>query len=103
MSTPDLLERVRMCLAEVGEPTDGVRWTEAGVVDVGISDYRTAWMAWSLAVAPDIALAPACLACSSRRSILLGRGERDLAKATAEACEATRPCMEDCGRDRGGS
>ena len=103
MSTPDLLERVRMCLAEVGAPTDGVRSRGDGTYDLGDVDYRTAWMAWSLAALPIAKRPPICLACAGRKSLLLGRGDLAAARKVSESCLATRPCMEDCGLDRSAS
>lgn len=101
MSAPDLLERVRMCLAEVGERTDGVKRMPSGATEVGETvDYRTAWMAWSLALLPEAKRVPICLACSVPRSAALAAGDRAESRRLREACLATRPCMEDCGRDR---
>ncbi len=95
MSGPDLLERVRMCLAEVGEDSDQV-WVDP-VRRVLCYGPRVAvhnvWRAREL-VATGVdgpANNPICWACfqASPRDAIQQRN-----------CLATRPCMEDCGLDR---
>ena len=96
MSGPDMLERVRMCLAEVGEDPGLASQTDEGALLI-LGDPRVAWRAWSIAAVP---LANPnkylCWTCCTTKPAT----SKAEAGAIRAACEATRPCVEDCGRDR---
>lgn len=100
MSSPDLLERVRMCLAEVGvDQMFAVEVDEFGGIEFEWNcPDRVAWRAAELGRAPD-GLEPICWVCSEDAWHLPAHAYR----MRRHACLATRPCMEDCGRDRGES
>lgn len=96
---PDLLERVRMCLAEVGEPTRGLALLPKGRVAFppGVA-YDVQWRALSIARVAT-GEKQSCLACSARWTSL-PQWSRPDPIASRDACLANRPCMEDCGLDR---
>ena len=102
MSGPDLLERVRMCLAEVGEDPNAARLHDdyPDMVTTTGLDRRTSWRAVEVAKAHDPGRKPRCWAC--RQSLGL-RVSHETLEANRHACLATRPCMEDCGLERGSS
>lgn len=97
---PDLLERTRMALAEVGVDPMLVRWhPTAGGELLNVSGYRAdfavLWRAEQLAKHHDADRVIHCLACALRSS----RDYRPDAVVFAD-CLAYLPLTEDCGIDR---
>lgn len=92
---PDLLERVRMCLAEVGAETTGVTFEDEVIYCSWEVEFRTAWMAVSIARIPE-GIKPACFACAAAHQFR----SAERIRAGRDRCLASRPCQEDCGVDR---
>lgn len=94
---PDLLERTRMALMEVGADPSLVRASEhPDIIESHRSlDNRVAWRAVSLA-RMAVGDRTSCFACSCRCWWETTEG----ALAIRDRCEATRPMTEDCGVDR---
>lgn len=96
MSGPDLLERTRMALAEVGyDPllaTEGPR--KVVVIDGSVS-MLDAWRAVSIArMSQD---RQSCFAC---RSMIPTNADMETLLATSAGCRADRPLVRDCGVTR---
>lgn len=95
---PDLLERMRMCVAEVGHDPSLVTRNpnEPGTAQWwGGGDGRDFWRAMSL-VRHSVGRSQMCWECA-RLAMHLASDDR---KAALDACEATRPCTADCGASR---
>lgn len=91
MTAPDLLERVRMALAEAGYPNADVVLNADGRLTLpGYIPFEPSWRAVELAWSTTGGRAPCCLACSVVAS------ETEDA-AVFRACLADRPLVRDCG------
>lgn len=91
MSAPDLLERTRMALAEVGYDPSHVHPIPGGGLSIKTTiPALDRWRAASIAVGNS----PRnfCYACIPGRS-----GDVTKTKSVASACLADRPLVRDCG------
>lgn len=101
---PDLLERMRMCVADVGyrpgaimDPTHEQRSRGVDFVyDVDELPSRVAWMASSIAD-PAPSGDHLCWACHPAHH---GPVRDELWLEAQRRCLATLPCVEDCGVSR---
>lgn len=89
---PDLLERIRMCLAEVGVVDGRVYRRDDGRVALLAADMHTEWRAVSIAAWPRHLV---CWSCHQARQE--HADDLDGFNAATAACLAVRPCTEDCG------
>lgn len=90
----DVLERVRMCVAEAGYDPDLVGLRGEVIIFPPTLPVELAWRARELASQADDESAPACLRCSKA---MYRSADRD---ALFDACIADRYLVLDCGRDR---
>jgi hypothetical protein len=97
MSEPDLLERVRMCLAEVGENPERVYLHPSGAVACREGDPRLFWRAFVLSLTPAQREQMMCFACYSAMEPPSCPSDQ---QATSDKCRASLPLTEDCGVDR---
>jgi|DEB19_MinimDraft_3_1074340.scaffolds.fasta_scaffold72997_4 hypothetical protein len=94
---PDLIERVRMCLAEVGEDPEGIWRGPDGTIFVAAHvSKRMAWKARCLVLWTEKRRTDGCWACAHAASL---KGT-EACKAVRTTCRAYLPLTEDCGVSR---
>jgi len=98
---PDLLERMRMCLFDVGVDPEAAQRVRPGVINTnGVDvDNRTAWRAMTIArLHPDRSCKTMCFQCAFAARVIAG--DKVAYRAATRRCAARLPLTEDCGVDR---